>query len=192
METHTYAALKSGELTLEELDEAVMFFATQMGWPRGSELSAFFASAVARIAEERGEPVPEVAFERWAPPVEESVRRARGQAAYEAVRGEPAPAPTTAFRKSAYLDFLYGEVWTRSTYLTNRDRRLIVLACSADLGVEAETTAHLEMALRSGELSYAELQEVVVHVAVYLGWLTARRLDDLLVRAAESVGALSD
>lgn len=188
METHTYAALNSGELTVEELDEAVMFFGTQMGWPRGSELSSFFSSALSRLAEERGGPVPLVKFEPWAPPAEESVRRARGEAAYEAVHGVPSPPATTAFRKHAYLDFLYGEVWTRAKYLTNRDRRLISICCSADLGVAEETTQHLEMALRSEELSFAELQEVVVHVAVYLGWLTARRLDDLLVQAAESVG----
>ena len=102
-----------------------------------------------------------------------------------------APAPArTAFRGRAYLDFLYGEVWTRDEYLTRRDRRLVSICCSAELGVDAETTEHLEAALRSGELSYEELQEVVIHVAVYLGWIVARRLDDLLVAAATSVGVI--
>jgi 4-carboxymuconolactone decarboxylase len=103
-----------------------------------------------------------------------------------------APAPArTAFRGRAYLDYLYGEVWTRDEYLTWRDRRLVAICCSAELGVDAETSEHLEAALRSGELTYEELQEVVIHVAVYLGWIVARRLDDLLVAAATSVGIIT-
>ena len=37
---------------------------------------------------------------------------------------------------------------------------------------------------------YEELQEVVMHVAVYLGWPVARRLDDLLVAAATRAGVI--
>jgi len=32
-----------------------------------------------------------------------------------------------------------------------------------------------------GELTYEELQELVLHYAVYLGWTFGRRLDDILV-----------
>jgi len=60
----------------------------------------------------------------------------------------------------------------------------MAICCSAALGADVQTTEHLEAALRSGDLSFEELQEVVVHVAVYLGWIVARRLDDLLVDAA--------
>jgi 4-carboxymuconolactone decarboxylase len=52
----------------------------------------------------------------------------------------------------------------------------------------AETTDQLESALRSGDLTFEELQEVVLHIAVYLGWIVARRLDHLLVSAAASTG----
>jgi 4-carboxymuconolactone decarboxylase len=104
------------------------------------------------------------------------------------VHGVRPPEAETAFRGRADYDFLYGEVWTRDELLTPRDRRLVAICCSAELGADAQTTEHLEAALRLGELSYAELQEVVVHVAVYLGWIVARRLDDLLVAAAERVG----
>ena len=130
-------------------------------------------------------------FVPWADPIDDDVRRERGEQAYADVHGV-APAPArTAFRGRAYLDYLYGEVWTRDEYLTRRDRRLVSICCSAELGVEAETTEHLEAALRNGELSYEELQEVVIHVAVYLGWIVARRLDDLLVAAATNVGVIA-
>ena len=38
------------------------------------------------------------------------------------------------------------------------------------------------------DLTYDELQELVFHYAIYLGWLPGRRLDDLLVRAASEAG----
>ncbi|HEU5309446.1 MAG TPA: carboxymuconolactone decarboxylase family protein [Acidimicrobiia bacterium] len=188
IETHTYAALNSGDVTNEEIDEFLLFFATQMGWPKGSAVNTYIFAAMAKIAEERGEEMQLPRFVPWTDPVDDDVRRARGEAAYEAVHGVRPPEAETAFRGRAYYDFLYGEVWTRDELLTPRDRRLVAICCSAELGADAQTTEHLEAALRLGELSYAELQEVVVHVAVYLGWIVARRLDDLLVAAAERVG----
>ena len=86
----------------------------------------------------------------------------------------------------ADLDYLYGEIWSRDQHLTRRDRRLIAISCSAAIAIDAETTTQLESALRSGDLTFDELQEVVVHIAVYLGWIVARRLDHLLVEAART------
>ena len=172
METHTYAALNSGDVTNEEIDEFLLFFGTQMGWPKGSAMNTHILTAMAKIAEERGEEMQLPAFVPWTDPVDDDVRRVRGEAAYTEVHGVAPPPATTAFRGRAYLDFLYGEVWTRDEYLTRRDRRLVSICCSAELGVETETTEHLEAALRNGELTYEELQEVVMHVAVYLGWIT--------------------
>ncbi len=88
----------------------------------------------------------------------------------------------------ADLDYLYGEIWTRDEHLSRRDRRLIAISCCAAIGIDTETTDQLESALRSGDLTFVELQEVVVHIAVYLGWIVARRLDQLLVDAAASTG----
>ena len=190
METHTYAALNSGDVTNEEIDEFLLFFGTQTGWPRGSAMNQWILTAMQKIAEERGEALQLPQFVPWTDPVDDDVRRVRGEAAYEDVHGTAPPTAATAFRGRAYLDFLYGEVWTRDEYLTRRDRRLVAICCSAELGVDAETTEHLEATLRQGELTYEELQEVVMHVAVYLGWPVASRLDDLLVAAATRVGVI--
>ena len=191
METHTYAALNSGDVTNEEIDEFLLFFGTQMGWPKGSAMNTHIFTAMAKIAEERGE-------EMQLPRVR-AVDRSRSTTTCAGSGARP-PTPTctacapppapTAFRGRAYLDYLYGEVWTRDEYLTRRDRRLVSICCSAELGVDDETTEHLEAALRSGELTYEELQEVVMHVAVYLGWIVARHLDDLLVDAATRTGVI--
>ncbi|HEX3461585.1 MAG TPA: carboxymuconolactone decarboxylase family protein [Acidimicrobiales bacterium] len=188
MQTHTYAALKSGEVTTDEIDEFLLFFGTQAGWPKGSAMLTHVLSAIATVAEEAGEPVTLANFVPWTDPVTADVRRARGEAAYEAVHGATAPSPLTAFQGVADLDYLYGEIWSRDQHLTRRDQRLIAISCSAAVGIDAETTAQLESALRSRDLSFAELQEAVVHIAVYLGWIVARRLDHLLVDAAANTG----
>jgi 4-carboxymuconolactone decarboxylase len=188
METHTYAALKSGDVTTEEIDEFLLFFGTQAGWPKGSSMLTYIMAAFAKIAEEDGETLTFARFVPWADPVADGVRRARGEAAYAAVHGAAPAPPRTSFQAVGDLDYLYGEIWSRDEYLTPRDRRLVAISCSAALGIDAEMTDQLESALRSGDLTFDELQEVVMHIAVYLGWIVARRLDHLLVAAAKNTG----
>jgi 4-carboxymuconolactone decarboxylase len=56
------------------------------------------------------------------------------------------------------------------------------------VGVDVETRAHLTAALGNEELTYEELQELVVHFAVYVGWALGRQLDDLLIEVAGECG----
>jgi 4-carboxymuconolactone decarboxylase len=184
IETHVWAALNSGDLTYAEFDEFVLFFGTQLGWPKASVLTVHGMTAAFRLADERGVPFEQHDFERWVEPVDDDTRRAHGEAAYLDVHGVAGPAAATAFRGRAYLDFLYGEIWTRRKYLTRRDRRIVSICCAAAAGVDDEVAEHLRAALAMQELTYEELQELVVHYGVYLGWLLGRRLDDLLAAAA--------
>ena len=78
METHTYAALNSGDVTNEEIDEFLLFFGTQMGWPKGSAMNTHILTAMAKIAEERGEEMQLPRFVPWTDPIDDDVRRARG------------------------------------------------------------------------------------------------------------------
>jgi 4-carboxymuconolactone decarboxylase len=188
IESHVWAALKSGDVDFEEFDEFVLFFGTQLGWPKAAVLTAQGTMAMIKLADERGEELRSLDFEPWAGPDPDDVRRERGEAAYREIHGTEAPTSRTAFRSRAYLDYLYGEIWTRTRHLTRRDRRVISISCSAAAGVDDETREHLHAALISGDLSFDELQEVVVHVAVYVGWLLARRLDDLLSEVADAAG----
>jgi 4-carboxymuconolactone decarboxylase len=188
IETHVWAALNSDDLTYAEFDEFVLFFGTQLGWPKASVLSMQGMMSAFRLAEERNQPLEQHDFERWVDPVDEETRRARGEAAYFDIHGVPSPPTTTAFRRGAYLDFLYGEIWTREKHLTRRDRRIVSICCAAASGVDEETAEHLRAALGANELTYDELQELVVHYAVYLGWTFGRHLDDLLVVAATDAG----
>src|SRR6516225_951854 len=38
MDAHVYAGLKSGDLTIDQLNEFTLHFAVYCGWPRGSQL----------------------------------------------------------------------------------------------------------------------------------------------------------
>jgi 4-carboxymuconolactone decarboxylase len=51
---HVYAALASGDLTREELQEVVLHFAYYAGWPRASALEKAYYLAIARIDAETG------------------------------------------------------------------------------------------------------------------------------------------
>lgn len=57
-------------------------------------------------------------------------------------------------------------------------------------GVDEEMRAHARLALSSGDLNHEELQELVMHVGVYMGSLLARRLGDVLVEVAREAEAL--
>src|SRR5438445_652933 len=77
----------------------------------------------------------------------------------------PAPAAATTFRQLGYFAYLYGEIWTRPN-LTRRERRIISICAAAAAKCERELEMHLFAALASGDLSFEELQEIVLHYAV--------------------------
>lgn len=70
------------------------------------------------------------------------------------------------------LDHVFGRVWTRPG-LARRDRRLVTLTVAAIAGQSAPLANHLGAALRSGDLTAAELHEWVLHLAHYAGWPVA-------------------
>jgi 4-carboxymuconolactone decarboxylase len=188
IETHVYAALKSGDITYSEFDEFVLHFGTQAGWPKASVMQMYGMMAAFKTAEEAGvEPAPHD-FEQWAEPTDDATRRQRGIAAYEQIHGVAPPPASTPFQGRARLDYLYGEIWTRDRYLTRRDRRIVSICSAASTAIETEISEHVRAALTLGDLHRQELEELVVHFAVYLGWNLARRLDDLLVSVAGQIG----
>ena len=184
IESHVWAAPNSGDINYEEFDEFVLHFATQLGWPKASVLTTCGMSSMIKISEERGEKFSALDFVPWFDPVLPEERHSRGDAAYREIQGSPPPPPITAFRRDAYLDYLYGEIWTRDNLLTRRDRRIISICCSAAVAVESEMKDQLWAALKNNELTYEELQELVVHFAVYVGWVLGRKLDDMVLAVA--------
>lgn len=184
IETHVYAALKSGDITYPEFDEFVLHFGTQAGWPKASVMQMYGMMAIVKIAQENGEEFEAHDFELWADPTEDGARRDRGIAVYEQIHGAAPPPASTPFQGRARLDYLYGEIWGRQRYLTPRDRRIVSICSAASTTIDEEVTEHLRAALALGDMTRDELAELVVHFAVYLGWNLARRLDDLLLDVA--------
>ncbi|HSZ35451.1 MAG TPA: carboxymuconolactone decarboxylase family protein [Acidimicrobiales bacterium] len=190
IETHVYAALNSGDISGEEFDEFVLFFATQLGWPKASVLTTSGMTSSMKIAEQSGRQLAPLEFVPWTDPVSPEERHGRGDAAYEEIQGVAPPPPITAFRRDAQLDYLYGEIWARDASLTRRDRRVVSICCSAAVGADSSTREQLTAALANEELTYEELQEVVVHFAVYVGWILGRKLDDILIEVATQLDAV--
>jgi 4-carboxymuconolactone decarboxylase len=58
IQQHVYAALASGDITREEMQEIVLHFAYYAGWPRASALEAAYYQAVGRLDAQASEPTP--------------------------------------------------------------------------------------------------------------------------------------
>ena len=98
-------------------------------------------------------------------------QRDRGREWFEKVMGFPAPAGpagTDPFL-DATVDHLFGDVWSRPG-LSVRDRRLVTLALLIQLGSEPTLRLHLQATMRQKQLTDAEIDELLLHVAHYAGW----------------------
>lgn len=99
----------------------------------------------------------------------------------------PGEGPDGFFGSTA--ERMFSEVWSRQV-LTVRERRLLLLGLLVGQDMEDMLVLHLDTALRSGELTPAELRETVVFLTLYAGWPRAARLnakvEELISQATES------
>ena len=68
------------------------------------------------------------------------------------------------------LEQLFAEVWTREDVMPMRDRRLLLLGAIAALGEPLTFGVQARAALANGELSPAQLREVLLQLAQYAGY----------------------
>src|SRR4051812_31271972 len=88
-----YAALKSGDLTIDELLEVVLHFAVYCGWPKASNLEMYVRQAWVRVQQEAGDepqplpmrPLGELGDDDW------EARLRRGEQEFADVNLVPAP-----------------------------------------------------------------------------------------------------
>ena len=98
--------------------------------------------------------------------------RRRGLEWFEKVMGFRPPAvPEDPFLDTT-IDHLFANVWSRGE-LSIRDRRLVTLTILMQLGNEQTLKLHFGAAMRQKQLTDAEIDELVVHVAHYAGWPVA-------------------
>jgi 4-carboxymuconolactone decarboxylase len=180
IEAHVYAALKSGDLNLTELQEFVLHFAVYCGWPKASLLDQTVSIQHARVSEEAGvTPEPPVPLEAWRAGQDSEQRVARGEECFRDVNFVPAPPRTSPYTLAGILNFVFGEVWQRPG-LSERDRRCITVASVGVDDTVIPIRSHVYSALKSGQLSLTEMEELVLHFAVYAGWNKAAFLDEVV------------
>jgi 4-carboxymuconolactone decarboxylase len=164
---HTYAALKSGDLSVEELLELVLHFAVYCGWPKASNLEMYVRQSWVKVQEERGgDPtlpargIDELGESDW------EKRLQRGAQEFRDVNLMPAPGRDTPYQHAGILNFVFGHVWMRPD-LGRRDRRFVTVAC---VGVDEAPTpiqSHVGTAMRSGDLTKAEMDELILQFRAY-------------------------
>jgi 4-carboxymuconolactone decarboxylase len=96
-------------------------------------------------------------------------RHARGLAKFGEVMGFTPPDMQGDVFMDATVDHLFAEVWARPA-LGVRERRLITLTVLMAVGNEMPLRLHFGAAMKSGDLSDAEIDELILHVAHYGGW----------------------
>jgi 4-carboxymuconolactone decarboxylase len=170
IEDHVYAALKSGDVTVAEMLEFVLQFAVYCGWPKASHVEGVIRQQWARVCAERGdefEPWPAL-DNRTLGPNDWERRIERGVEEFADVNLVPAPRPDTPYIHAGILSFVFGHVWQRPG-LDRRARRIITVASVAIDDSPIPLRTHVGSALRSGDLTKAEMDEVVLHFSVYYG-----------------------
>jgi 4-carboxymuconolactone decarboxylase len=179
MDDHTYAALASGDLSVDELNEITLHFAVYCGWPKASALEWSVLVAWDRLLKERGEEMPVL------PPrpndelgPEDRDERIRiGQEEFQEVNLLPSPPPTTPYFHAGILNFVFGHVWKRPG-LSRRDRRLVTIACVGLSDARTPIDSHVGSALGSGDITWDEMQEIILHFSAYYGVPKGEALHD--------------
>jgi 4-carboxymuconolactone decarboxylase len=180
---HVYAALKSGDVTIEEMLEVVLHFAVYCGWPKASNLEMYVRQSWVRVQEERGdEPAPlpplsndELGSNNW------DERIARGEQEFRDVNLVPAPAGDSPFQHAGILNYVFGHVWQRPK-LGRRDRRFVTVACVGVDEAPIPISSHVGSALKSGDISKPEMDELILQFRAY----DNDRRADALQAAAET------
>jgi 4-carboxymuconolactone decarboxylase len=171
LEQHVYAALNSGDISLVEMREAVLHFAVYAGWPKASMFNMTVDAQWARIMAERGEsPTPAPPLLPLPTPSDPEARMTRGEQAFREINCIPfAPIRDDPYTGAGILNFVFGEMWLRPG-LGMRERRLITVACVAFQDAQYPIMSHVYAALKSGDLTVDEMDEVALHFAAYYGW----------------------
>jgi 4-carboxymuconolactone decarboxylase len=85
------------------------------------------------------------------------------------------------------LEQLFAEVWTREDVLPVRDRRLILLGIIGALGERDTFQIQAKAALKNGELTAAQVREVLITLANYAGY---PRAAGLVVATEQTIAAV--
>jgi 4-carboxymuconolactone decarboxylase len=170
MDEQVYAALNSGDITLEEMLEFILHFAVYCGWPKASRMEMVLRAQWTRIREERGEEVTDwplldnatLGDNDW------EARLQRGEQEFRDVNLVPAPARNTPYQQAGILNFVFGHLWMRPG-LSRRDRRFITVPCVGSAEAPMPILSHVGSALHSGDVTRPEMDELIGQFTAYAG-----------------------
>ncbi|MEZ0053926.1 4-carboxymuconolactone decarboxylase [Mycobacterium sp. MAA66] len=178
---HVYAALNSGDLSITEMQEAVLHFAVYAGWPKASRFNMVVDEQWARIHRERGQEVP--APDPLLPlttPSDPEQRLAVGEESFKVINCLPyPPARDNPYQGAGILNFVFGEMWLRPG-LGMKERRLITVACVAFQDAPYPILSHVYAALKSREISFDEMDELALQFAAHYGWPKGSHLNQVI------------
>ncbi len=176
---HMYGALASSDLSRDELLEFVLHFAVYCGWPKASQAEMSLRTAFAQLCDERGEEV-----QPWPPldnaslgPTDHESRLAGGEACFAEVNLWPPPPRDSPYFQAGILGFVFGHLWQRPN-LGRIDRRFITIACVGLSDALGPIHSHVGSALRSGDITVAEMDEVILQFSAYYGFAKGQVLHD--------------
>jgi 4-carboxymuconolactone decarboxylase len=188
LEQHVYAALNSGDITITEMRETVLHFAVYAGWPKASRFNIVVDQQWATIMAERGEESPPP--EPLLPLVTESDPEQRlrgGERSFMDINCIPfAPPRDNPYSGAGILNFVFGEMWLRPG-LGMKERRLITVACVAFQDAEIPVISHVYAALKSGDVSFDEMDELALQFAAYYGCAKADYLNQVIAEQKQRV-----
>ncbi len=181
LEQHVYAALNTGDVTINEMRETVLHFAVYAGWPKASRFNIVVDQEWARILAERGEqptdPEPLLPLMSASDPER---RLQGGEDCFREINCMPyAPPRDNPYTGAGILNFVFGEMWLRPG-LGVKERRLVTVACVAFQDAEIPVLSHVYAALKSGDVSFTEMDELALQFAAYYGCAKADYLHQVI------------
>ena len=180
MDEQVHDALASGDLTVEQLNELTLHFAVYCGWPRASALEMTVRGQWQRLHEERGETVPAFPMRSHDElgPTDHAERVAGGVASFREVNLIDPPEQDSPYFHAGILNYVFGHLWQRPG-LTRRERRLITIPCVGVSDAIGPIWSHVTSALGSGDVSFAEMEEIILQFRTYAGDRRAEVLHDV-------------
>jgi 4-carboxymuconolactone decarboxylase len=97
-----------------------------------------------------------------------------------------APNRDDPFQGAGILNFVFGEMWLRPG-LARKERRLITVACVAFQDAPFPIVSHVYAALKSRDVSFDEMDELILHFAAHNGWPKAAHLSHVAAEQKQRV-----
>ncbi len=167
---HVYAALATGDLTYDEVQEVILQFAVYCGWAKAEAFERILEEQWAILHAERGAPVPARSDEPLTSvPADQELRKRGGEQEFADVNWVPAPPREVPYYDAGILNYVFGDLWKRPG-LSRRDRRFVTVACVGLDDSVGPIQSHVYSAMRSGDIAFDEMRELVLQFAAYSGW----------------------